>query len=150
GIAMQLRTQINSAEQLLQLGYPLDAARVYSEVLSDSEKFLAASRSGNNDLETKAQEGLSRALQRLSSEGQTHALRELFKPHADVKKTGSAIDLILLVQPHDLQRAALTSLLFRALKAAAKPGLPPEASPLLKALREQDPRDFSVQVTIAL
>lgn len=143
------------AGQLVELGYPVDAVRLYNEALGDPVSIQIASRyygGGPGDPFTqRLQAGLGAALQGLKPETLGPAVQELLKPRKITKSTDVAIDLTLMVQPRDLQKATLTSMLATTIKAAeGNTEIMTQVRKSATELVEKHPKDFSVQLTAAL
>ncbi len=139
-------------EQLLQLGYPLDAVRLYRDVLADGARLQAAMNWGDSSMKQQAEQGLGRCLQALKPEALPQVLRGLTRPEKDAKAAGPSLDLVLLVRPRDdLLKAQLVSMPAEALRLArARPELLAEVRVGLGKLRAQHPRDLSVHLAAAL
>src|SRR5205823_6116295 len=67
------------ADILLGLGYPVDAARLYNDILNDTEAMENAARWGER-LEGMGQAGLQTSLKSLKPDTLPDALRGLLKP----------------------------------------------------------------------
>jgi tetratricopeptide (TPR) repeat protein len=140
------------ASQFLQSGHPVEALRVYNDVLSDAARLELASRwFESRTAQATAEQGRGQALQALKPEVLPAALRELLtlrEPHAGSKPT---LDLLLLVYPADLPHATLTSVLARAVQlSAATPEFRPAVQEPLAALLKAHPDDVSVRTAAAL
>jgi tetratricopeptide (TPR) repeat protein len=152
--------------QLLELGYPADAVRVFNEVLGDDERLQLVRQwyGGREQFTDQAVQGLNRALQGLNAETLGRTLRELLKPPVNATPTsetvarsaseganGPAVDLVLIVQPRDLDRALVSSMLASAIQSAgATPELLTEVNASVEKLLEQHGQDLSVQIAAAL
>ncbi len=139
--------------QLIDLGYPADAVRVYNQLLSDPNQLQVANQwyGGQDRFTQMAQAGLTRAWQSLKPETMSRTIRELLKPPEDVKAAGPALDLLLIVQPREINRARLDSMLASALgKAANTPELMAEVKAGLADLAKNRPQDVPVHVAAAL
>jgi hypothetical protein len=142
------------ASAMIALGYPADAMQMYREAMSDTAAIQMASRyyGGNEDyFNQQIQGGLQQAFRGLKPEVLGDTLRALFKPSAGTKEGGVALDLGLIVQPRDVNRAAITSLLVTTLKKAANNAeLVKEMNASLQALVAKTPQDPNVHVIAAL
>jgi tetratricopeptide (TPR) repeat protein len=158
--AQQLQT---AGDLLLRLGYPVDAARVYNEVLSDEETLQGFQMWNGEGIRQQSQQGLERALQSLTAETLPDALRELLTSNGSSKGTrdglpirpnkGSspALDPVIVIWPRQLDSASLHSLLVAALDSATKtPQLLREVRTRLDELRKQQPASISVHLADAL
>ncbi|HQU42837.1 MAG TPA: hypothetical protein PK867_08490, partial [Pirellulales bacterium] len=139
--------------QLIELGYAADAAKIYNDLLADGESFEQARIIYGNVEQFKQQveQGLAKAMQGLKPDGLRRAVDALLKPAGKEAGDEAAVDLMLMVQPRDLARAELTSMLAGVLKSA---GSVPDAQELansrVKQLVSDHPRDFSVQIAAVL
>lgn len=146
---MQNRTAI--AQQLLELGYFADAAKTYNELLADKESFELAQNWGGRDYQQQAEQGLAKATENLKLNDVRRAIDTLLPSPEDAGRDAPAVDLLLMVQPRDLSRAELTSMLARALKSAATDDeLRAKAQARAAALAGDHPRDVSAQIAAAL
>ena len=147
----QVQNRNSVGQQLLELGYAADAAKIYNELLADSESFELAQQFGGSYLKQQVEQGMAKAMQGLKPDGLRRAVDALLKPAGKEAGDGAAIDLMLMVQPRDLARAELTSMLAGVLKSA---GSVPDAQELansrVKQLVSDHPRDFSVQIAAVL
>lgn len=143
-------------KELLELGFPADAVRVYNELIGSSEDLQLAQgmNGGTSDHYLKpAQDGLEKAMAGLNPGTLAATLETLLKPntHADARGRGEAIDLALVVNPRTLSRAAMTSLLASALQlASTQPDLMKDVTTRLKGLAKDHPVDLGVQTVAAL
>ncbi|HVX15288.1 MAG TPA: DUF1583 domain-containing protein [Pirellulales bacterium] len=149
----RLETNVSLGQELLTLGYAADAARIFNELLAHPELFDEAQQSyGNIDYpKQQAQQGLTKALEGLKSEGLRRAVDTLLQPSAKDGGKESTLDLVMLVQPRDLASAQVTSMLASVLKSAASvPEAQAAATKHLKQLTSDYAGDFSVQIAAAL
>ncbi len=139
--------------QLAELGYPADAVRIYNELLSDANRLQIANQwhGGGDRFTQTVQAGLTRAWQSLKPETMGQTIRELLKPPEGAKAGGPALDLLLTVQPREMNRAKLDSMLANALgKAANTPELMGQVKAGLSDLAKSRPQDVPVHVAAAL
>ncbi len=153
--AYQHISQVNYLAQTLNdLGFPADAVRLYTEVLGDNDSIQAASQwNGNMDQYLRqAQDGLANAIEGMNSEKTVAStLKTLRAPRANPKPGTPVLDLVLLVNPRELDRAVVTSLFAESLKVAAgKSDLLAATSADLARLGEAHPKDLSVKIAMAL
>ncbi|MBX6312290.1 MAG: tetratricopeptide repeat protein [Isosphaeraceae bacterium] len=152
--AQQQIQNLNQAAALLfEMGYPADAVRVYTSILSDAEMLQAAQgwRGGDNWLTQQTEQGLARALRGLNSQTLAPTLRALVQPAAEAKPGLPTIDLVMLVHPRSMDQATVTSLLAEAIaRASHQPELLAEVRGELAKLADRDPSDFSVPIADAL
>ncbi|MBI3863250.1 MAG: DUF1583 domain-containing protein, partial [Planctomycetia bacterium] len=148
--------------QLVDLGYPIEAIRVMSDVL-DNEEIVGASQQYGGDYYIrqiqqaygKAQQAfkpalLSKTLETLLKASPGTGKGESGKTASGAENDGSAVDLVLLVHPRELSKAELNGLLARVLKEGV--ALPEQKKIVANRVAEllaAHPDDFSVQ-TVAL
>jgi len=170
----KLQNNLAFGQQMVELGYPADAVRFFDEILGDAEG-LAASRqwNGNQDQMTQqATQGMDAALKALTPENLAKTLRALVPPPAETGKGPTPpVDLALIVQPKELDKAAVTSLLARTLGAPRRggknglldllgavrsgtkiedPRFLGEVKAVLARRAEADPKDLSTAIATAL
>ncbi|MCI0457302.1 MAG: tetratricopeptide repeat protein, partial [Gemmataceae bacterium] len=137
--------------QLVQLGFPADAVRIYNEILGDQEALQVAQHWGGGDWRVMAENGLQQSLKALKPGTLPRAVRDLLQPRTDPKATGPVLDLVLMVQPRELGKATMTSLLEAALRSSLKaPKLRAAVRQRCGELAAQFPQDVAVQITAAL
>jgi tetratricopeptide (TPR) repeat protein len=141
------------AEQLLDLNAPAEAVRLLGEMSAEIEKLPEGYRYAptREMLNTQYRRMIDRALQGLVPEALTRTVESLLKPRPEAKAGGPALDLVLLFEPSDLDRANVTSLLAMTLPSAVKrPEVRAEVDATLGRLVEEYPQDLSVQIAQAL
>ncbi len=143
------------ASELLNMGYPVDAVRIYNELLADKEAPEHLSRFGGPEYIEMAAQGMKRALTRIKPEILPGTVRDLLEPRPASRERQrpdeEALDLVLVVQPRELHQATLTSMLATAFRSTAgKPEVQEEMRQRLARLVPTHPRDFSVQIAAAL
>ncbi len=99
-------------QQLIDLGYPLDAIRIFNEVL-DNDELLQNTRQNGDYYLQRAREGYAKARAAVTAESLKDTIGTLLTPRVAVESGGAAVDLVLLVSPRELDRAALESMLAR-------------------------------------
>ena len=105
---------------LASIGFPADAVKMFSEVLSDTEGLEQAATWGGGQWDQQAQTGLKSAMESLNTDKTVEAtLRTLRTPRTNPKPGTSSLDLVLLINPQELDKAAVTSLFAESLTAAA-------------------------------
>ncbi len=139
--------------ELLELGYPADAVPLYGSLLADSETLRAVEQfyggGSDNYMVTQLRQGLSQAMRGINGKTIAPTVRTLLKPGGGTG--GDALSLVLLVNPREMDRAAVTSLFAETTKAAAKtPALLAELKKGLADLSAKNPKDFSVQIAECL
>lgn len=136
---------------LLEIGYPADAARVYNEILGSSDLIQSAQPYyGNNDyMLQQARSGIDRSLQGLTKESLAPTLKTLLEPQPGRKD--EPLDLVLMVYPRELDKAAVTSLFSSALDmAATKPELLAEVKSGMEGVVKDHPTDLPALTAAAL
>jgi hypothetical protein len=136
----------------LQLGRPVEALRIYNDILGDAGRLELADQWGGPRMSRlTAEQGRGKALQALKPEVLPEALHELLAPRESRGGEGPALDLLLLVHPADLPHATVTSILARAVQlAAGTPTFRAAVQEPLAALLERHPDDLSVRTAAAL
>ena len=87
------------AEELLSLGYPVDAVRIFNELLADKEAHQAMQMYGGRpDVSVQLEFQLKRALTRIKPETLPDAVQALLTPRTE-GKAGDVLDLVLVLQP---------------------------------------------------
>ena len=151
--------QINNltaiGKELTDLGYPADAVRMFNDVLGDTDRLqLARQMFGNRQddpISSQARQGLETAVASVTPETLTETVRALLTPRAQPRTDLPALDLMIVVQPSEIDRATLTSLFETVVTtAAARAELLAELRGLLSKLDKAHPDDLSVQVVAAL
>ncbi|MDR3639221.1 MAG: DUF1583 domain-containing protein [Isosphaeraceae bacterium] len=141
------------ATQLVDLGYPADAVNLFAEMMGEIEKLPPDYRyyPDRNTLEQQAQQGTSRAMQGLGQEALARTVATLLKPRPEAKQGEPALDLVLLVQPRDLEHARVMSLLAVTLQSAGdRPEVKAEVRAQLDRLKSEFPNDLSVHIADVL
>ena len=137
------RTEVASV--LLKIGFPADAAKLNDETLADRETLaLARDFYGDDSFITALRRGLDQSLQALDRDSLAATLR------AQLREDGPAIDLLLLVQPRELERAAVSSLLEAAIRSSVATGGLEEVRSSLAKITEKQPRDIPSRVALVL
>ena len=138
------RTEI--AAKLMEIGFPTDAARLYDETLADNESFdRAKDYFGDNESQQNLlRQGLEAALRALDPETLATTLQVQFSSPAPV-------NLLLLIQPREFERASVASLFDAAIKSAAV--TPKALAELRSSLEKQvdgQPEDIPTRVALTL
>ncbi len=142
---MQLRHEVNEiARDLLSLGFPADAVSIYNGIYSNPETMREISADGMARFTLdQMHKGMNQALGGLDDRTLAPSLRALLRPGQD--NGGQAIDLVVLVNPRELERAELVSFGADILRAASKQAeLAAEMKTALAVLASRSPNDFSV------
>jgi tetratricopeptide (TPR) repeat protein len=138
---------------LLGYGFAADAARAYDRILGDDEGFKAyksylvraGSTSTESSVNRKFQKRLDQSLDRARRPADPTAPFALLPPGDG----GGKVDLALIAQPRELERAALRCL-FEDEVCSASPEARAEVRARLRAMHEQAPDDLSIRVALAL
>jgi hypothetical protein len=139
---------LSLAESLLQLGYPVDALRLYLPIANSPDP-------NNNDYrwanrKQQAENGVVQCMQSFRPESLEATLRSAF---ATEKRAPDAppLDLMVVSHPQQVDQARLRSLLGEALQSAGEePALLALAQGRLADLRRQYPHDCPVHVAEVL
>ena len=164
--ATQLRMQkvANSARELRDLGYPADAAGLYAKALEilrgispDTPYWYIGDRAS---IKTEYEQGLDSSIEELNPADLIDRLAQRLadQPQArDARKTRMAknddvVDVSLILNPRDIDRVAIRSLLEDSIAAAAKGDTKAwsDLTALLLSAQAKHPEDLSVAVTAAL
>ncbi|HTK75342.1 MAG TPA: tetratricopeptide repeat protein, partial [Gemmataceae bacterium] len=144
---------ISVAQEMMRVGDPVEAVRVYSQLLADRETLEQAAlyRGGGPQFEPQVEQGLKNALKALKPSTLPAAVAALLTPREEAPGNGPVLDLIVLVESRDLSKAALMSVFASALESTAKaPDVRKEAFARLADLIKRYPTDYSVQIASAL
>ena len=138
---------------LIDLGYPADAVPLFDEALSNPEALRAVRQyqGGGNDPPSIRQlrEGMGAALRGFDDATLARTVRTLLAGAPD--DASQALNLVLLIQPREADRATVVSILGNAIRdAARKSDLRTEVKARLDSLGAKHPADLSVQVALAL
>jgi tetratricopeptide (TPR) repeat protein len=117
---LKVEQNISIASLLGELGYPADAARVYSEVANDTQALegLRQFYSGGQEPYTnQITTGLTKSLQEMDPETLARTLRTTLTPKPDAKPGEPRLDLVVLCHPRDLDKSSVTCLFAEAIKA---------------------------------
>jgi tetratricopeptide (TPR) repeat protein len=140
--AYQLTQKRNSmAAELLTLGYPIDAARLFNLVVTDKATIESALSvfGGQDYLTSTARQGLQRSLRLVATEDVRASVRALLEP----VEAGGPIDLVLLIEKQPGSHDKLESVAARAVVAACKsPEATRELSARLTERATKSPDDF--------
>jgi tetratricopeptide (TPR) repeat protein len=162
---MRMQGLAAAARQLAEIGFPADAVPMFNEALAAAETPSENDFIGNRQgLVQSARQGLDQALQGLKDEQLIQTVRGLLEsPAGDMgdgkskataaakKARDQAVDLVLLIHPRGLDKAAIRSLFADSVAAGARePKLFRAIEEPLKALRARSPDDLSVRIAAAL
>jgi tetratricopeptide (TPR) repeat protein len=143
-VYQKLRNTIALGKEVRTLGYPVDAIRLYQEALSRGEDLVTAQRYGGDNIKNELQNGFKAALEELRPE----TLPELLTGSLGADgKAATPVDLVLLVESRDLDKASMTSALGRLLAdLAKKPGMLPKTRDAIADVVSKRPEDLSVLI----
>jgi hypothetical protein len=142
-------------QQLVELGYPLDALRFYVDVIDEGLPQNAQQYGGANveqqfrQLEQLLATTRSSIVSQKNLPGTLAAVLEP-RPAAERKPRDAAINLLLQVSPRELNAIRMTSPIDDVLRAAAKGDQKQAAQDRVAGLVEKYPDDVSVQIVAAL
>ena len=150
-------------QQMLELGYPADAVRFLDEILGDTEAVEGTKQvyGGQEDnwMVKQARQNLDQALKGLTAANLARTLQALaplpkpVDPKAKEPQSLPPVDLVLIVSPRELDKAAVTSLFSEALRSAAKAKdtkTIAEFKATLDKRAEADPKDLTTAIASAL
>lgn len=161
----RLQTLATSGQQLAALGFAVDAIPLLTEAVAVGDRLTPGGPMyfGNLDaLKTQARERLDQAVRGLDAEQLASTVAQLIDPASDAHPRGEkesgrsvprdqAVDLVLLVHPPDLAKAAVKSIFAEAVVASAKlPGRIDQAAEQLARQRSRHPDDLSIAIADAL
>jgi tetratricopeptide (TPR) repeat protein len=160
---MRMQGLSMAAKQLVELGFTAEAVPMFGESLAVAETIAPGADYyiGNREsLLQQTREGLSLALRGLDPDQLVPTIERLLQPQAaaaDKEKKENApardqaVELVLLIHPRELDKAAVRSLFAEAVTACARePGRPEKVDETLAALRQRYPDDDSVRIASAL
>ncbi len=141
-----------AATQLASMGFTVDAAKLYSDMLSDPQKLESVRRYYGGNFRSQIEMGLNHALSTLDEEGIQAALMELLTPTLDSKTNLSgnvkpnAIDPIILANVKDLEKSSISSVYSLILDKISQEDKGEAIRTRLSQLRKEYPDDYSVAV----
>lgn len=155
-----LSAVVTTALELLDLGYPVDAARVLHQALSDTglNQSLAANSASLQTETAQVRSLLTRAIDAVDPGALVSDLtQQIERPaRAEGEKAGGStrplVDLLLMVHPQTLESAKVRSLVAEALSRRGKVehDLAPEVKTSIDRLRLAHPEDLNLAVVDAL
>lgn len=151
----KVNTAIFLAGQFNSIGRPVDAIRLYNDILGNPQLLDTAKQwYGNTDyLSKQLESGLETALNNLNDKTLSRTLDGLL-PEDEEAASGTenaTIDLILLVRPPMVNKAEVLSLFWKAVQSASgQPQLFHKLKERLSSLSEKKPNDLSVAIARAL
>lgn len=149
----RIQQMSQSAGQLAGMGFTIDAAKLYSEILAEPQKIENARRYYGGNFRTQIELGLTNTLTNLDDDGMNAALAELLTPNKDPKSIMSggvkpnALDPILLTNLKELHKASISSVYSQILdKVGLDDAKTKNVRQRLAELKKEYPDDFSVAV----
>ena len=154
---MRLNQAPMIGQQLVELGYPVDALRHYVEVLEDeglpdaAQQYAPAQQYEMfvRQLEQSIESTRSALVSDKNLAGTLATLLEP-RPPAERKPREPAVNLLLQIHPRELSAMRMTSPVEAALRAASSPEVKQTAQARITGLLEKYPDDVSVQIVAAL
>ncbi len=157
----RMTNAIAFAQQMMELGYPADAVRFYEEILGDTEAIEGTKQvyGGQDHMIQQARQQLDQALKGVTAKNLGQTLLALTPPpatpdpKAKEKPTTPPVDLVLIVNPRELDKSAVTSLFSEALNSAAKAKnleIINQVKAALEKRSEADPKDLTTAIGSAL
>lgn len=143
---------VNAGQELVRIGEPVEAVRIYNQILSDPDILNQAKQySGSEQYDRQIEQGLQAALKALKPSALPTALNDLMTPLPSKNAEKSAVDLVIFIESRDLSRTSISSLFATAIKSTEKaPEVRKAALQKLADLVKQHPTDFSVQTAAVL
>ncbi|MCA9047323.1 MAG: tetratricopeptide repeat protein, partial [Planctomycetaceae bacterium] len=139
-----------AAEKFLTIQSPVDAIRLYRQMLDTPDRLAAADRyrGGNNHFENAAKKGLSDALASVSGENADELMSQLLAVPETVKPGQSAVDLMISVPDaagiaKETIRSSYVNLLVTLSKEAE---VSKSIAERLAAMQQQHPTDLSITI----
>jgi tetratricopeptide (TPR) repeat protein len=157
----RMTNAIAFGQQMMELGYPADAVRFYEEILGDTEAIEGTKQvyGGQDHMIQQARQQLDQALKGITAKNIGQTLLAMTPPpavpdaKAKEKPATPPVDLVLIVNPKELDKSALTSLFSEALNSAAKSkqaDIVNQVKAALEKRNEADPKDLSTAIASAL
>ena len=139
------------AAELVSLGQPADAVKMYSAVLGDADGLSQAVQYQGSDYVTQnAQQGMQQALASLDAKTLPATLKALVRP-AEPKPGVAILDLVMQVSPRTLDEASVGSFFADAAELAADdPTLLADARAELAQAPAADPKDLTLPIATTL
>ena len=142
-----------AAKTLLDMKYPIDAVRIYRQMLDDPTRLQTASTWNGNRIDyytNEAQAGMTKALESLDGSNMADAIRQLLTVPDSVKPGSAALDLMLTIpEIPRLSSATMSSPMVGLLVSLGDDAaLARSIDARLMELRQQHPDDISVRVAL--
>lgn len=149
----QIQDGIAIAQDFVRIGDPIEAIRVYQDLLSNRERIQIASTyyGGGDQFSRQIDQGMKAALKALKPEILPAAVGLMLTPAKITETNKSAIDLMLSVDARNLEKMALTSVFATSAQSLAKnPAARAAAQTKAKELVATAPKDVSAHVAAAI
>jgi hypothetical protein len=158
----RMSNAIAFGQQMLELGYPADAVRFLEAILADDDAVEGTRQvyggQEPNYMIQQARQHLDQAIKGVTSKNLSQTLLALAPPppndpKAKERPATPPVDLVLIVNPRELDKASVTSLFSEALVSAARSKQPEVINQVKAALAkrsEADPNDLSTAIASAL
>lgn len=151
---MRIENSVWAGDQFLDLGFPVDAIRLYRQLIDDADGLEQAGNWYGNRPDyfaSKAQAGLKKALGSIKEGDAKEAVKQLLTPNSDLNADGPALDLMVSVPDAKTIRtkhieSSLATLL-ESISREAKLG--PEIDERLATLAAERPNDLSAPIALA-
>ena len=125
--------------------------RIYNDVLSDDEALAFAANFGGGNNRQWMESNLRRAIAGLKSDTLTTCLQRLLTPRTAPRDKEGVVDLVLIIEPRNFQKATLVSMFEAALRGTKEvPALRTDVADKLAKLAAAHPNDLSVATAAAL
>ena len=143
-----------AAQKLLEMECPVDAIRLYRQLLDDPAKLAATTRYSGRDVEyyeSNARSGMSKALSSMDASNASDAVAQLLSVPEKVKAGSPAIDLMLLTpDAKQLSEEPMKSSYIELLLTLSKDSLTSTAiASRFSEMIEQYPEDLSIAIADA-
>lgn len=140
----RIRNAISLGTEIRNLGFPVDAVRVYQEALARQDDLTNAQRYGGDQMKRELQTGFQAALNAMNPD----TLPELLMgPKDGPTKESKPVDLVLLIETRDLDKIAMTSALGKLMgELVKKPDLLPKVRKAFTEVLDSRPDDVSALI----
>jgi tetratricopeptide (TPR) repeat protein len=150
----RVENSVWAGKQFLELGFPVDAVRLYRELIDDADAVEQAGNWYGNRPEyfaSQAQNGLKKALASINSADANAAIKQLLTLNADGATDKPALDLMVSApDTKALRSKRVESGLVTLLQTVAQDaGIKTEIESRLNEMASQRPHDFAIPVALA-
>ncbi len=140
-----------AAQQMIEMKFPVDAMKLYRDLLDQPEQLSLASNvfsNGSNQLENKIRQGLSAAMNSVSEKNADDVVAQLLLVPETLKPGVSAMDLMISIpQAQDLTKGEIKSSYVELLQTLAADSTTAERiAARLAELTRQYPNDLSIAI----